>query len=218
MSYSAVEHEPPEVAARNLRVGVQLWASATVFFFFAFLFAFFYLRELNEHHLWRPKHVDPSMTLGTLSVVAVVIAAVLARIGLVDHRGLRLERWRLLGAAAVASLLVAVGLQVAEWATQGFGPTDGAYASVYVGWTGLFALFLIGLAYWLETVVATSVRYRKTGGELPPGEAAGDAHRSEHDIADALKLLEPELEGASFYATFLAAVGVAGWIVLYLVK
>jgi heme/copper-type cytochrome/quinol oxidase subunit 3 len=216
MSYAAVEHERPEVAARNLRVGVQLWASATVFFFFVFLFAYFYLRELNEHHLWRPKHVDPSLTLGTLSIAAVVVAALLARLGLADHRAGRLERWRVLGAAAVVALLAGAAVQVAEWATQGFGPTDGAYASVYLGWTGMFALFLIGLAYWLETIVATSVRYRKTGGELPAGAAAGNAHRTEHDIADALSLLEPELEGASFYAAFIAGLGIVTWIVLYL--
>ncbi len=216
MSYATVEHEPPELAARNLRVGVQLWASATVFFFFVFLFAYFYLRELNEHNLWRPKHVDPSLTLGTLSLAAVVVAAVLARLGLADHLAGRLERWRMLGVASIIALLIAVGLQVAEWATQGFGPTNGAYASVYLGWTGLFALFLIGLAYWLETIVATSVRYRKTGGELPAGAAAGDPHRGEHDIADALSLLEPELESASFYASFLAGLGIVSWIVLYL--
>jgi len=108
---------------------------------------------------------------------------------------------------------------VAEWWTQGFGPTDGAYASVYLGWTGLFLLFLIGLAYWLETLVAMSVRYRNLPeGKLPPGEAAGDRYRDRHDVEDPLSLVRPSLEAASFYATFLAALGVVSWIVLYLVK
>ena len=46
--YSVVERERRPVMADNLRVAAQLWASATVFFFFAFLFAYFYLRSLNS--------------------------------------------------------------------------------------------------------------------------------------------------------------------------
>ena len=53
--YDVVEGEPPHLLARNLRVGAQLWSSATAFFFFAFLFAYFYLRSLNNAHAWKPK-------------------------------------------------------------------------------------------------------------------------------------------------------------------
>jgi len=175
--YATVEQESPELLARGLRVGAQLWASATVFFFFAFLFAFFYLRELNNHGLWRPKHVDPSITLGTLVTIAVVAAAALVRLGLADHRAGRRDRWRIEGAAALAALLAAVGLQVAEWWTQGFGPTDGAYASVYLGWTGLFLLFLIGLA-----VFTTSSLFAGLAGGAA-ARAAGAAHEGSHGLA-----------------------------------
>ncbi len=65
--YSVVEREPPEVMARNLRIASHLWSSATAFFFAAFLFAYFYLRSLDSSAVWRPKHVDPSFTLGTLA-------------------------------------------------------------------------------------------------------------------------------------------------------
>ena len=44
---------------RNLSAAAHLLASATAFFFLAFVFAYFYLRSLNNGHLWRPKHVDP---------------------------------------------------------------------------------------------------------------------------------------------------------------
>jgi len=89
--YSVVEREPPEVMARNLRIAAHLWSSATAFFFAAFLFAYFYLRSLDSSAVWRPKHVDPSLTLGTLTAAALVAAAALLRLRLADHRAVVVE-------------------------------------------------------------------------------------------------------------------------------
>ena len=44
----------------------RLWASATAFFFLAFLFAYLYLRSLNSAGLWHPKRVEPLAGVGTL--------------------------------------------------------------------------------------------------------------------------------------------------------
>ena len=214
--YSVVEREPPEVMARNLRVAAHLWSSATAFFFAAFLFAYFYLRALDSSAVWRPKHVDPSFTLGTLATIALLVVAALLQLALRDHRAGRRPAWRVKGAVAIALLLVAVALQIAEWSTQGFGPTDGPYASVYLGWTGLLALFVVGLAYWVETTLAISIRYRHSDvGGLPEGHGSGDAHRTAPDIEDPLSLVRPELEAVSFYASFLAGIGVITWFILY---
>lgn len=215
--YGVVEGEPPEVMARNLRIAAHLWSSATAFFFVAFLFAYFYLRSLDSAAVWRPKHVDPSLTLGTLAAAALVAAAVLLRLGLADYRAERRPAWRVKGALALVALVAAVTLQIVEWATQGFGPTDGPYASVYLGWTGLLALFVVGLSYWVETTLATSIRYRSTThGALPEGHASGDADRTEPDIENPLSLVRPELEAVSFFAMFLAGIGVLTWVILYL--
>ena len=215
--YSVVEREPPEVMARNLRLASHLWSSATAFFFAAFLFAYFYLRSLDRSAVWRPKHVDPSLTLGTLTAVALVAAAALLWLGLTDHRADRRPAWRIKGVIALVLLLASVVLQIVEWATQGFGPTDGPYASVYLGWTGLMALFVVGLAYWVETTLATSFRYRHSlVGGPPEGHGSGDADRTEPDIDDPLSLVRPELEAVSFYAIFLAGIGVVTWVILYL--
>ncbi len=216
-NYAVVEEEPPELSARNLRSGVRLWASATAFFFIDFLFAYFYLRSLNTGGMWRPKHVDPSLTLGTLSTACIVAAAVAVWLGLQDHRAGRRPQWRRKGAAGLALLVAALGLQIAEWSTQGFGPTDGAYASVYVGWTAFLFLFVFGTIFWLETVLATSIRYRKVeSGGPPAGHASGDRHRERHDIADPLSLVRPQLTTVSFYTAFIAVIAVISWIVLYL--
>jgi heme/copper-type cytochrome/quinol oxidase subunit 3 len=214
--YSVVEREPPEVMGRNLRIAAHLWSSATAFFFIAFLFAYFYLRALDSSAVWRPKHVDPSLTLGTLTAVALVAAAALLQFAVRDHRAGRRPAWRVKGAVALVLLLVAVALQIVEYSTQGFGPTNGPYASVYLGWTGLLALFVLGLAYWVETTLATSIRYRNVErGGPPEGHASGDADRTAPDIENPLSLVRPELEAVSFYASFLAGIGVVTWFILY---
>lgn len=218
-SYAAVEEEPPELAAKNLLSGAHLWASATAFFFIGFVFAYFYLRSLNNGGMWRPKHVDPSLALGTAFTACLVVSAAVVRLGLADQRAGRRSQWRVKGAVALAVSLAALGLQVAEWATQGFGPTEGGYASVYVGWTGVLFLFVLGTMFWLETVLATAIRYRNVPeGEHPPaGHASGDPGRMAHDIADPLSLVQPQLAAVSFYAQFIAGIAVITWIILYLV-
>ena len=215
--YGIVEREPPEVMARNLRLASHLWSGATVFFFAAFLFAYFYLRSLDTAKSWRPKHVDPSLTLGTLVTVGIAASALLLRLGLADHRADRRPAWRIKGALALLALLAAIVLQIVEWSTQGFGPTNGPYASVYLGWTGLMVIFTFGLAFWVETTLAISVRYRGMASQpLPEGHGSGDAHRTEPDIDDPVSLVRPELEAASAYALTIAGIGVLTWVILYL--
>jgi heme/copper-type cytochrome/quinol oxidase subunit 3 len=213
---SVLEREPPEVMERNLRLAARLWSSATVFFFFAFLFAYFYLRSLNQQHLWRPKHVDPSVALGTVLAAAVVVAAGLLLEASRHRRAGRRSAWRLQGMVTLALLAAAVGCQIAEWATQGFGPTDGAFASVYLGWTSFEVIFLVGLFYWVETTLATSLRRRHPDRQFEPGEASGDPTKTTPDIDDPLSLVPAQLEAASFFALVLAAVVVISWVVLYL--
>jgi heme/copper-type cytochrome/quinol oxidase subunit 3 len=216
--YEIVEGEPPELMGRNLNSAAHLLASATAFFFLAFIFAYFYLRSLNNAHLFRPKHVDPSVTLGTLVMALTVASALLVRLGLLDHRAGRRPQWRLKGLAALAVGLLAVVLQFVEWTSANFGPADGGYASVFVGWTAFNVLFVLCTLLWLENLLATAYRYRKIPSGAPaPGEASGDPGRPGHDIADPLSLVRPGLESLSFYWAFLAGMGVLAWIVLYLV-
>lgn len=217
--YEVVESEPPEILARNLASAGHLLASATAFFFLCFLFAYFYLRSLNNAHLWRPKHVDPSTAYGTVIMALIVISALLVRLGLADHRAERRSAWRLKGLAALIAGLAALVVQVVCWTALPFGPADGGFASVYVGWTAFLFLFVFLTLYWLETVLATSYRYRgwASGGvSIGPGEASGDPHRTGQDIRDPVSLVRAELGALSFYWTFLAGICVLAWIVLYL--
>jgi heme/copper-type cytochrome/quinol oxidase subunit 3 len=225
--FTVLEREPPELLARNLRVGSTLWSSATVFFFVDFLFAFFYLRSLNNAGLWRPKGVTPPVGYGTAVLVLVLATFGLSWLAIRERRAAgaerpldeaRLARWRLYGAVSVVLGVAAVVLQCVSWAEMGFGPASGGYASVYVGWTGLFALFLLGAMYWLETLVAPSFRYRGKGGVIPAGEGSGDPYRTAHDVEDPLALVLPGLDAYFVFAAVLAGVAVLAYVLLYLVQ
>ena len=87
--YEVVEEEPPELLGRNLVSASYLLAGATAFFFVAFVFAYFYLRSLNNAGMWKPKGVDASIALGHGRRRLLCASAVLVRLGLADHRALR---------------------------------------------------------------------------------------------------------------------------------
>jgi heme/copper-type cytochrome/quinol oxidase subunit 3 len=186
--------EEPDVLARNIRVGSRIWAASQAFFFLAFFFAFLYLRALNTSGLWRGwphHHPNPSIAFGVAILVCVLGSAAVARGALMVAP----ETWRVTVWAALALALAAVGLQSAQFSSLGFGPTDAAYASVFVGWSGLFTLFLLGTCYWLATVIGDVSR----AGGVPEVRAAA-------------------LDGVGFVLQVLAGVEIAAFILLYVVK
>ena len=187
-------NESAEVDARIATVGGYLGAAACAFFFVAFLFAFLYLRALNSNGLWgagKPHHhVHASLGLGIAILVCVLAGVVAARAALL------LPAFWLPAAGAALSLgLAAVALQCWQWAHLGFGPGDGGYASVYLGWTGFFTIFVFGAMYWLETIVATAVRTRAGAAEVAP-----------------------QLAGFSVFWTVLGLVEIAAFVLLFGVK
>jgi heme/copper-type cytochrome/quinol oxidase subunit 3 len=206
--YSVVEREPPDVLARNLSVGARLLASATIFFFFAFLFAYFYLRSLNNHGLWKPKGVDLSQGFGIAIAACVVLGAVALWLGRADQVADRRPQWRLKGLVALVLGLAAIVLQIVAWTQVSFGPTDGAFASVYFGWSSLFALFLLVTLIWLEMCLAVSFRYRNA--------TFGAAGVESGDIENPVALNTAEVDALAFYWAVLAGIGVVTWFVLYI--
>jgi heme/copper-type cytochrome/quinol oxidase subunit 3 len=218
--YEVVEQEPPEVLGRNLISASYLLSGASAFFFVSFVFAYFYLRSLNSAGMWKPEGVDASVGWGTAVVACYAVSAILVRLGLTDHQGLRRDRWRVKGVVAFLVGVAGLVLQVLAWTHEGFGPADGGFASVYFGWTAFLFLFVLGTLVWLEMTLATSFRYRgyvDAGQDAPAGHASGDPHRMAHDIRDPISLVRAELVGLSFYWLFLAGIAVISWVVLYLI-
>ena len=170
----------------------RLLVSATAFFFLAFVFAYVYLRSLNSDHLWHPGRVQPPVGYGTAIAALLVLSSVAVQLARLDDRRGRLSARAPKLGAGLALGVAALVVQAIEWGTIGFGPADGGYASVFVGWTGFFFLFaLLGLV-WVEIQLATVVRARDTA-------AVG-------------------LDACSAYWSFLVGVGVLTWVVLYLIS
>ena len=187
--------QQPELLLQNLRTGSRLWAAALGFFFIAFLFAFFYLRALNSNGIWRgwpgTHKPHPSLAFGVAILVCVVASAAIALAANLFAPALA----PLALPATALLVLAAVGLQAAQFSSLGFGPTDGGYASVFVGWTGLLALVLLGMVYWLATAI-------------------GDVRRRAEPIAGFRVVA---VDAASFVLGVLALVEVAAFILLYIV-
>jgi heme/copper-type cytochrome/quinol oxidase subunit 3 len=202
---TAIPPEPPEIGARQLYLSARLLAGATAFFFLDFVFAYFYLRSLNQDHAWRPRHIGPEQGLGVAVLIALVLSAGFA---IVARRLMARTRRNWLGAAEFSLLLglAAIVLQCIEWTTQDFGPASGAYASIYCGWTAFFTLGVLMTLFWLETHVATEVRARRRPAPSQQG-----------DIADPDWLIKPGLDAFVFFWSFLVGIGVLTYVVLYLV-
>jgi heme/copper-type cytochrome/quinol oxidase subunit 3 len=210
MSTSEGARVHPELQAHdlvpaNLSAGIRLWTGATVFFFLGPFFAYLYLRSLNSLDGWRPAGIEPPQGLGAATMVLTVLSAVTLVLADRAFGGATHRRWLPLGWLAFALGLASVLLQVVAYFRLGFGPTDGGYASVFLVWTSMTALFTLATMVWLETLLAYGVRVR-------------DQHRrSDDDPRSPSNLIRPRLSALAYYWRFVATLAVVMWIVLYLV-
>ncbi|HEX8754202.1 MAG TPA: cytochrome c oxidase subunit 3 [Solirubrobacterales bacterium] len=188
--------DTPALHERIDRVGFALLGGATVMFFLGFVFAYFYLRSLNTNGLWRPAGVEPPTAYGLVIVASLVLSALVFGWGARDaERGG--GRWVAASGVALALGLVAVIAQGFEYAHLGFGPESGGYASVFIGWTSLYAVAVLLTMYRLEIALAVGIRNRrKTGSAAAP---------------------EGLVAGAAYWG-LLAAIGLFAWVILYLVS
>jgi heme/copper-type cytochrome/quinol oxidase subunit 3 len=198
-----IEPEDPALLNANLAAGARLMVSAVVFLFMSFVFAFFYLRALNSNHSFLMPHVKPPDGWGVAVLVCVLGATAVfevARRQLRDGTG---GAWRLGAGIATALSLAAVALQAIEYFNLSFGAADGGLASVFFGFTAVFALFWLGAAYWIETLWAQSLRQ--------PTHADGDVEAPS-------QVLRPSADGCVLFLAVMSLVEILAFILLYLVK
>lgn len=161
--------ETPRVEARIVSVGAYLLAASATFFFISFLFAFFYLREVNSNGLWggpTPKHHVSVPTAGGIAVlVCVLLSVALVRFAVQELRGAARGLWWTAGVTGLLLGLAAVAIQCWQYTDLAFGTEEGGYASVYLGWTGFFTIFVFVAMLWLETILATARRSPGTSQE-----------------------------------------------------
>lgn len=185
--------EPPEVHQRNLWLGARVIAGTTILFFAAFVFAYFYLHSLNNSDNWRPAGVDPPQRYG-LAILLLFVASA-AALAYASWAAREKRGWLPAAGVALALGLAGCVVQVFEYANLHFSPTDGGYASVFLGWTVFFVIFVLLTMYWVEVLFAEGVRNRGAEEAVVP---AG-------------------LPDAAFYWGMLAGIGVVTWAILYLI-
>jgi heme/copper-type cytochrome/quinol oxidase subunit 3 len=185
--------EPPELADRLDRIGFGLAAGATITFFLGFVFAYFYLRSLDNSGLWRPAGVDPPDAYGIAITASFVLSAACFAYAARAARSGR--RWTVVSGLSLLLAVLGCVLQGFEYAHLSFGPESGGFASVFYGWTALFTVVALIALYRIETIFASGLRHRESETTEPP----------------------PDMAPGAYYWVLLAAVSVLAWILLYLV-
>jgi heme/copper-type cytochrome/quinol oxidase subunit 3 len=157
-----------ELVARDKSTGGRLFVAADAFLFLGFVFAYLYLRTLNNNGMWNPKGENPSGAMGVAVLVAVVVTAVLLTVAGRRMAAAGPAAYRALAAAAVVTGLVATVLAGSQVFRPGFSPSHaGAFGSVFVGFTAFYFLHLLGGVYWVEVQVAQAPS-EALRGDAPP--------------------------------------------------
>jgi heme/copper-type cytochrome/quinol oxidase subunit 3 len=188
--------------------GSRLLIGVCTFFYAAFGFGFFYLRSLNSYGRWHPHAQAPSVLLGTAATVLLLAAAAVHYFGLLRlRRGLNLD-WRVASVATLGLGVFSVALQVFEMTRLNFFPGSSGYASMFVGWVPIHLIFVVGGLYWLETLVARSLRVRDSW--------TGQAHLTDAVSSEAVRH-RASLDAFNTYFVFVALAGVVFWFLFYVV-
>jgi heme/copper-type cytochrome/quinol oxidase subunit 3 len=193
--------------------GTRLAIGALSFLFGAFVFAFFYLRSLNSHHLWYPiksgvAQTEPQMSLGVVIMALIVVSAVVQTLALQRIKAGSKSTW--LAGATVALVLgvAAVGLQVWQLTRLPFWPGASGFASVFVGFYPVFLTLAFCVMVWLEILIMRCRAIPQISFvEQPP------------TYAEAFSVQRFQAALSAFTATwnYLAVVAIIGWILFYLV-
>jgi len=194
--------------------GARLAMGGLTFLFGAFIFAFFYLRSLNSHHLWYPKQINgvlfngPGGTLGVVIMLLIVVSAavqtlVLQRIK-AGHKGVWLQ-----GATAALVLgVLAICLQIFQLTNLDFWPGSSGFASVFTGFYPVFVAVAFCVLVWLEMLIMRCRNIPEISFvEQPPTYAE----------AFAVQRFQASLSAFTAIWNYLAIVAIVAWILFYLV-
>jgi heme/copper-type cytochrome/quinol oxidase subunit 3 len=205
-----------EAALNSSWTGTRLALGALSFLFGAFVFAFFYLRSLNSHHLWYPKGLvtggvaweGPSKALGAAILACIVVSALVQTLALQRIKAGHKGSWIQGAVLALLLGLAAVGLQVWQLTHLGFWPGSAGFASVFVGFNPVFLTIAFCAMVWLEILIMRCRSIPQISFvEQPP------------TYAEAFSVQRFQAALSSFTVTwnYLAVVAIIAWILFYLV-
>lgn len=162
-----------EYAARGAHWnGARLLLGITAMAFGGCIFAYFYLRSVDSLDMWRLVGQRPPPLLGAVATACAVAGAVIFTS---MSRSLRRRAdagndWRVGALTSLLLMVAAAGLQIWELTRLSFYPGSSGFASVFVATTPLLIVWLLGAAYWIETLLARSIRLP---GVLVPSATEG---------------------------------------------
>jgi heme/copper-type cytochrome/quinol oxidase subunit 3 len=188
--------------------GVRLAVGALSFLFGAFIFAFFYLRSLNSWNLWYTAQTHAPAGQGTAIMVLVVVGAIAQTLGLQRIKAGRKSVWQIAALSTLVLGLAAVALQIYELDSVPFWPGASGFASVFTGFSPVFAAIAFGALVWLETLIMRARQIPEISFvEQPPTYAE----------AFAVQRFQAALSAFTVTWNYLAVVAVVAWILFYLV-
>jgi hypothetical protein len=187
--------------------GTRLAAGALSFLFGAFIFAFFYLKSLNSHHLWYTAP-GPKIWLGSLIMGLVVVSAAVQTLVLQRIKAGHKAIWVRGAMVALALGLAAVAVQIYQLMSLSFWPGSSGFASVFVGFGPVYLTVAFCVMVWLEMLIMRSRPIPEISFvEQPPTYAE----------AFAVQRFQAALSGFTVIWNYLAVIAVLAFVLFYLV-
>jgi hypothetical protein len=198
-----------EAALNSAWTGVRLLIGIVTSGLGAFVFAFFYLRSVNNYGLWYPKgFTGPQGWEGAVIVIAIVVSAAAQSLGLQRLKAGKKSAWLAMGAAALALGVIAVVFMILQLATLPFQPGDNAFASVFVGASVVFTVLVLATVTWLEILLMSGRQIAEISFvEQPPTFAE----------ATVVQRFQASLSAFTLFWNFMAIAAVVLWLLFYVV-
>lgn len=191
----------------SIWTGSRLTIGIAGFAFASLAFAYFYLRSANNADLWRPHGVTAPTSIG--AAIFALTAASGALMWFANRRfkaGLNLD-WQVAGWTVVLGGLIAVGLQIWELTRIGFYPGSSGYASCFVAWAVMNVTTVLSSTYWIETLLARSIRLRRA--LLEEGATAA--------VLPTERLFRANVDGCALFWAFVGVVSGFFWLLFYVI-
>jgi uncharacterized membrane protein YhhN len=209
----AAFNETPEEVEFELRAAEgAIWTGGRIvigivaFFFASLAFAYFYLRSANSEQLWRPGNMTAPSGAGAGIAFVAVGSAALALYGAARlRRGSTLD-WEVAGWTVVIGGLLTVALQAWQLTELPFFPGRSGYSSCFIAWAIMNIVFVLSGVYWIETLLARSIRLRRAA-RSEGGVAGAGLHLS--------RLYRANVDSCMYYWGMIGVVSLLFWFLFY---
>lgn len=197
-----------ESALNSSWTGVRLALGGLSFLFGSFVFAFFYLKSLNSHHLWYTTASHPQSWAGVVVMALFVVSAAVQTLALQRIKAGTKAPWLAGATLALVLGLVAISIQLWQLAALPFWPGASGFASVFVGFQPVFVAVSFCVLVWLEILIMRCRGIPEISFvEQPPTYAA----------AFAVQRFQASLSAFTLTWNYIAVVAFVFWVLFYLV-